>query len=100
MTLKKEEMTKNLKELKDNINSLLTTDSSKEQIDDISKISQKLDALNDQIEQVYGENAELKENLIHYIKIGGDNKPSNDIAEGGESKSMESCLDEIIAKRK
>ena len=95
MILKKEEMTKTIKEVKDEINSLLTKDSSKEELENISKISQKIDSLNDQIGEVYGENAELKESLIKYIKTGGDNKPPQDEPHEGETKSLESIIDEI-----
>lgn len=95
MILKKEEMTKAIKEVKDEINSLLTKESSKEELENISKISQKIDSLNDQIGEVYGENAELKESLIKYIKTGGDNKPPQDESREGETKSLECIIDEI-----
>ena len=99
MTLKKEEMTKTIKELKENVNSLLSKDTPKEQIDAIAKVSQEIEALNDKIGAVYEENASLKDDLIRYIRTGGDNTPpSSDVI--GESKTLEQCLKEIKDNRK
>lgn len=99
MTPKKEEMTKEIKELKDSVNSLLTSESSKEEIDSISKVSSKIEAFQDKINAIYDENSSLKEDLIKYIRTGGDNTPpSNDII--GESKTLEQCLKEIKDNRK
>ena len=99
MILKKEEMTKAIKELKDEVNSLLQNDAPKEQIDAIAKVSQNIEAFEDKINAVYDENSSLKEDLIRYIRIGGDNKPpTNDT--GGEVKTLEQCLKEIQDNRK
>ena len=99
MTLKKEEMTKEIKELKDSVNSLLSKDAPKEEIDAIAKVSSKIEAFQDKINAVYDENSSLKEDLIKYIRTGGDNTPpSNDIV--GESKTLEQCLKEIKDNRK
>lgn len=99
MILKKEEMTKAIKELKDEVNSLLQNDAPKEQIDAIAKVSQNIEAFEDKINAVYDENSSLKEDLIRYIRTGGDNKPpTNDT--GGEVKTLEQCLKEIKDNRK
>lgn len=99
MTLKKEEMTKAIKELKDNVNSLLSKDAPKEQIDAIAKVSQEIDAFNDKINAVYDENSSLKDDLIRYIRTGGNNEPPTDNT-GGEVKTLEQCLKEIKDNRK
>lgn len=99
MTLKKEEMTKAIKELKDNVNSLLSKDAPKEQIDAIAKVSGEIEALNDKIGAVYDENSSLKDDLIRYIRTGGDNTPPTDNT-GGEVKTLEQCLKEIKDNRK
>lgn len=99
MTLKKEEMTKAIKELKDNVNSLLSKDAPKEQIDAIAKVSQEIEALNDKIGAVYDENSSLKDDLIRYIRTGGDNTPPTENT-GGEVKTLEQCLKEIKDNRK
>ena len=99
MTLKKEEMTKTIKELKDSVNSLLSKDAPKEQIDAVAKVSQEVEAFEDKINALYDENSSLKEDLIRYIRTGGDNKPpTNDT--GGEVKTLEQCLKEIQDNRK
>lgn len=99
MTPKKEEMTKAIKELKDSVNSLLSKDAPKEEIDAIAKVSSEIDAFQDKVNAVYDENSSLKEDLIKYIRTGGnDTPPSNDIV--GESKTLEQCLKEIKDNRK
>lgn len=99
MTPKKEEMTKAIKELKDSVNSLLSTDAPKEQIDAIAKVSSEIEAFQDKVNAVYDENSSLKESLIKYIRTGGDNTPpSSDVI--GESKTLEQCLKEIKDNRK
>jgi predicted nuclease with TOPRIM domain len=100
MTPKKEEMTKEIKELKDTINSLLTKESSKEEIDSISKVSSKIDEFQNKVNSIYDENSSLKEKLIDYIRTGGDNKPPTDDNIIGERKSLEQCLKEIKDNRK
>ena len=99
MTPKKEELTKEIKELKDSVNSLLSKDAPKEEIDAIAEVSSKIEAFQDKINAVYDENSSLKEDLIKYIRTGGDNKPpQNDII--GEAKTLEQCLKEIQDNRK
>jgi len=99
MTLKKEEMTKAIKELKDSVNSLLSNDAPKEQIDAIAKVSQEIEAFQDKINAVYDENSSLKEDLIRYIRTGGNNEPPTN-ENGGEVKTLEQCLKEIQDNRK
>lgn len=98
--MKKEEMTKAIKETKDSINSLLTSESTKEQIDLISKVSKSIDELNDKISSVFTENEDLKESLINYIKTGGDNKPPQDITQEGETKTFEQCILDLAKNKK
>ncbi len=99
MILKKEEMTKKIKELKDSVNSLLSKDAPKEQLDAIAKVSGDIEAFEGNINAVYDENSSLKEDLIKYIRTGGDNTPpSNDL--NGETKTLEQCLKEIKDNRK
>ena len=98
--MKKEEMTKAIKETKDIINSLLTSESTKEQIDQISKVSKSIDELNDKIGSVFAENDELKESLINYIKTGGDNKPPQDVTQEGETKTFEQCILDLAKNKK
>lgn len=99
MILKKEEMTRAIKELKDNVNSLLSKDAPTEQINAIAKVSEEIEAFNDKISAVYDENSSLKEDLIRYIRTGGDNKPPTETT-GGEVKTLEQCLKEIKDNRK
>ena len=99
MILKKEEMTKAIKELKNSVNSLLSNDAPKEQIDAVAKVSQEIEALDDKISAVYDENSSLKDDLIRYIRTGGDNTPPTDNT-GGEVKTLEQCLKEIKDNRK
>ena len=100
MIPKKDEMTKEIKELKETINSLLTNESTKEEIDSISKVSSKIDEVENKINSIYDENSSLKEKLIDYIRTGGDNKAPTDDNVIGERKSLEQCLKEIKDNRK
>ena len=99
MILKKEEMTKKIKELKDSVNSLLSKDAQKEEIDAIAKVSNDIEAFEDNINAVYDENSSLKDDLIRYIRTGGNNEPPTDNT-GGEVKTLEQCLKEIKDNRK
>lgn len=99
MTPKKEEMTKAIKELKDSVNSLLSKDAPKEEIDAIAKVSSQIDEFQDKVNSIYDENSSLKDDLIKYIRTGGnDVPPSNDVI--GESKTLEQCLKELKDNKK
>ena len=96
--MKRKEWQELLSETKALLKNSITTESSKEQIDQVAKIDSQIDGLNKAYEELDKEYESLKDSYLEQVKNTGfkSNEADNDIS--GETKSLDEIMSEELQK--
>ena len=87
-----------LSETKTQLKASITTESSKEQVDNVALSDSKIDEMNKAFEELTKEYEALKDSYIEQVKNTGFKGSENDNDISGETKSLDEIMSEELQK--